>query len=1146
MKLKYLLAASVASLSTAAILPAPAAAQQITSGIQGRVLADDGTPLAGAMVKVRDDRTGTERVLVTDSEGRFRAPNLTTGGPYTIGSELDGYEGQSVGGVFLTLQGETSLTFTLTSGSGAIIVSATRVGATQLAVGPGQSFTSELLTDAPSFNRDVRDVIRIDPRVSLDRDDTGSGQDRISCLGGNDRGNAFTVDGISQGDIYGLNDTGFSSRSSSPIPYDAVRETQVQFAPFDVDYGAFTGCSINSVTKSGTNEYHFGGFFEYSDDGLRGDTVDGITVAPVKPDKRWGVHLGGPVIKDYVWLFGAYEHQEAGQSQDDGPAGGGYPLPITQVTVQQFDEIADVLRDVYGVEAGALIKSRPYSNDRYFIRGDFQLSDRHRAELTYQRLEEASTRADDQARTGTFGGTVVGGNTFYLSGTRSNYYSARLYSDWTDNFSTEVRYSRSEVRDVQDPVGGGEAQDDNPIPRIIVGVANGPGNADDGAVEVGPGFSRSANDLRTNVDLWRVSGKLDLGSHRLKFGAEINQANLFNLFVQNATSTLVFRNIDDLKAGLLSPGTGNNNTTNTPNGVVSGAVEGAFGNFSSTGDINDAAAKFRRTIYSVFAQDEWQVSDRFSATVGLRVDWYKGGHPALNQNFVDRYGFGNDTGFDALAPVWMPRLGLTYDLDDFAVFSRTKLHGGVGMFSGGDPVVWFGNAFQNDGRGYAQGTTQDAPCAAGQIDVVVNGQFTGVPACIKTSGVAVAAAGKGDTQSIDPDIKMPSVLRANLGIGTDLNFTDTGFFSGWHVDLDYIYSHYINPFNIVDLSMVPDIAKGLNGYTIDGRPIYAAIDPTRANCDATLTSVQPKPTYSNVTAACFGTSRDDELMLTNTASYDSHVASFILSKEFKGGIFTSGGETRFTFGYSYTDAQDRRSMYNSTAGSNYDNVAAFDRQNPAASPSFYASKHNFTVSTNFREEFFEDLDTRLGITFIARSGRPYSLTFAGSGVWGDSVSGSDNALAYLPTGVNDPNISPTSNMAAVTGLAEWAAKTSCAKDYLGSTITRNTCEGDWYYDMDLTFSQEIPGPGHLFGYKEDKIKLYGTIDNFLNLLDDSWNVQRRRDYRGLQDVASSTGVDAQGRYIISGFNGDSAIATDNAINFSSSVWRIKIGLSYDF
>src|SRR3546814_9262458 len=72
-------------------------------------------------------------------------------------------------------------------------------------------------------------------------------------------------------------------------------------------------------------------------------------------------------------------------------------------------------------------------------------------------------------------------------------------------------------------------------------------------------------------------------------------------------------------------------------------------------------------------------------------------------------------------------------------------------------------------------------------------------------------------------------------------------------------------------------------------------------------------------------------------------------------------------------------MYNSTAGSNYDRTAAFDRQNPAASRSFFSSKHNITTRLGFREEFFEDLSTRFAVSFVARSGRPYSLTFTGAG-----------------------------------------------------------------------------------------------------------------------------------------------------------------------
>ena len=254
------------------------------------------------------------------------------------------------------------------------------------------------MESAPSYNRDVRDIIRIDPRVSLDREDTatgGSGVDRISCLGSNDRGNAFTVDGIPQGDIYGLNDTGFSSRSSTPVPYDAVRETQVQFAPYDVEYGNFTGCAINVVTKSGSNRFHGGAFYEFSSKTWRGDELPGRPVGGVDDDKRWGVNFGGPIIKDRLFFFGAYENQKGGFAQDEGPDGGDFANPISGISVDQFNAISEVLRDVYGIDTGPLVTIRPFSNERYFGRLDWQITDDHRLEATYQRLEESTIRSDE-------------------------------------------------------------------------------------------------------------------------------------------------------------------------------------------------------------------------------------------------------------------------------------------------------------------------------------------------------------------------------------------------------------------------------------------------------------------------------------------------------------------------------------------------------------------------------------------------------------------------------------------------------------------------------------------------------------------------------------------------------------------------------
>lgn len=1142
MKLRLTFAASLLAITTAVAVPTVAQAQQITTGIQGLVSDDNGAAISGASVVITDTRTGTSRSFTTGADGRFTASGLTTGGPYTVVTQAGGFEGQTVSEVYTSLAGNTALTFTLASGTGDIVVTGSRVRMTQLAVGPGTGFSTEILENAPSFNRDVRDIIRLDPRVSLDRDDGGSGQDRISCLGGNDRGNAFTVDGISQGDVYGLNDTGFSSRSSTPLPFDAMRETQVQFAPFDVDYGAFTGCAINIVTKSGTNDYRFGGFFEYADNGMRAKQVADSSVAPIKPEKRWGTWLGGPIIKDRLFFFGAYEHHEAGSAQDDGPTGAGYANPQTGISLEQFNEISQVARDVYGIDTGELVYDRPFKNDRYFGRLDWHINDDHRLEMTYQHLNESSIKSDD-LYTGN-SPQATGRNSFSISGTKSHYYSGRLYSQWNDNFSTELRYSRSEVRDLQDPIGGGEAQSGNPIPRIIVGIDNATGI--DGTVLIGPGSNRTANDLRSNIDQYRAAATLISGAHKIKVGAELNRADLYNLYVANATGTLVFRNIDDMREGLLSQGFGNNQTNTTPSNVVNGNTEGAFGNYTSTGDINEAAAQFKRSIYSIFIQDEWDISSQLTAVFGVRGEWYDGSRPTLNTNFIDRYGYANTTSFSNLAPLVMPRLGLTYDMDDFAVFSRPKITAGLGVFSGGDPLVWFGNAFQNNGIGFGSASTQD--CGPDRQDVVVNGQFTGIPTCVIDAASAQAGQGLGDTQSISPNIKMPSVLRANIGFQTGLDFADSGFFSGWNLNLDYIYSKYRNPLTLVDLSQVIDPSRGLNGLTSDGRPIYQSIDPTRAGCDATLTGFNPGPVYTGISAACFGGNRDDELQLTNSAGYRSHSASFILSKRFDGGIFTDNGNVDFNFGYSYTDSQDRRSMYNSTAGSNYDLTAAFDRQNPDASRSFYNSKHNISTRVAFREEFFKDLATRLSISFVARSGRPYSLTFNGaSGIFNDSASGSDNALAYLPTGLNDPNVSELSTISAdaMNALVGYVSGLDCAKDYLGKTIARNTCSNDWYFDVDLSFSQEIPGPGRLFG-KNDKMKLYATVDNFLNFLDKDWNVQRRRHYAGLQDIATISGVDNVGKYIFTNFNGAQNIAGDNRINTSSSAWRLKVGISYDF
>lgn len=1130
MRMKKLLAAGGAAIALATATGGVAYAQQTTSEIRGVVTTEAGAPVAGATVIITDTRTGAQRRLTTNENGDFSVRNLTVGGPYTVRVDTDEYRDETIEGVSVSLGASANLTFSLEPATGVedeIVVTASRSNVAQVAIGPNTTFDLATLEGLPSIQRDVRDIIRADPRVSID---LAGEVPRVSCLGGNDRSNTFTVDGVVRADVFGLNGTPFASRNALVIPFDAISQTSVEFAPFDVEYGQFTGCNINVVTKSGSNEFHGGAFFNYSGSGLQGKSFEGnkFTIEPYD-DFNWGASIGGPIIKDRLFFFAAYEETDDADVQEDGPVGGGFPNEgaLNEPDLATVEAIQQVLETVYGIDTGGVARSLPQGSRRILGRVDWLITDDHRLEFTYDRLRETNVESDD------FGFQPVGFtflNSFEDEGTNSETYSARLFSQWNENFTTEFRASRADVADIQGPVGGGEAQSGNPIPRIIVGSG---GNT---TVVAGPGQFRSANQLNSQVDQVKFLANYKTDRHSFTGGYELNQLDIFNLFVSNATGTLIFRDLAALQAGTLSSG---NDDTPTFAQVNGGQAAGAFGSFSFTGDINDAAASFSRSIHSLYVQDEWQVTDALNVLLGLRYEFYKSGDtPLENPNFIARYGFSNARGFENL-DILLPRFGFTYDLP-FTALGDIQLRGGSGIFTGGDPTVWFSNAFSNSGNLNGFGTSAIAgTCTPAELQVLNGGQFTGIPQCIVNAGSAQAALSRADTQSTDPNLKLASIIRSNLGLTWETNFSGgNGFFDGWRVDLDYIHSQFRNPFSFVDLSQVTNPALGLGGLTIDGRPIYRAIDPTAAGCTAQLVSGGTPPVFQNVNSACFSTSRDDEIQLTNTDGFTSQAASVILSKTFDYAIpgVSKDGSVRLNLGYSWTDSNNRRDLTSAQSTSNFDGSALFDRQNPSVATSGFETRHNATLALNFRQEFIKDYATKLGIFFNAASGRPFSYTFAGSGDFNDSASGADNALLYVPTGVNDAFISPLSNAAAVAALDAFISSDKCLSRDRGRTATRNGCRNDWFLDLDLRFQQELPVPGNLF---EDRLIFYADFDNLANLISDEANIRRLVNSNvNLVDVA----IDPQGRYIITNFAPD----FNRRIDSAASIWSIQFGIRYEF
>ena len=1089
----------------------PAISQEITSSIRGTVTTPAGNPAAGLAVVVTDTRTGASTSTTTNANGAFSVRGLSVGGPYTIRIDGGQYENQLITDVTTNLSSTSNFNITLTEAQAdleEIVVVASAISVTNLAIGPGSSFNLGTIERLPTISRQVRDVIRLDPRVSIGRSDGGNGFG-ISCSGGNNRFNSFTIDGIRAADGFGLNASGNLARNTFPIPFDSIKAASVEFSPVDVEYGQFTGCNVNVVTKSGTNEFHGGAFFLYNNENLQGDTLEGDVI--LDPDvefdrKNWGAELGGPIIKDKLFFYGSYEETDTAGTQNGGPSGAGFANE-EDISLEDANRISSILAAQYGRDTLGLVRTLPQTSLRYFGRIDWNINDNHRMEATYARLEESNLEQDDFG----FGGFTFKDN-FELEGSVDDTYSVRLYSNWTDNFSTEVRVSRNDHLDLQGPFGGGEAQDEN-IPRIEVEDENG-----DIIFTSGPGTFRSANALNYQVDQIKIAGDYVSGDHTISFGYELDNLSVFNLFAVNATGTIAFASIDDLEAGSAR------------------FIDGA-GSFS--GDIRDAGATFARNIHSLYLQDKWQVNDALELTAGVRYDFYKSSDiPTESAAFVSRYGFSNSVGFDGL-DIFMPRVGLTYTLDE-EKWGDTTITAGFGVFSGGDPTVWFSNAFSNFGGGIGNGRSTNAPCTAADLQVLNGGSFTGIPGCLAVQQQAEAAAGAGRIDAVDPDFKLASQNRFSFGIAHYTADTGVDFFDDWQVNLDFIYSDAKNTPDFVDLTLTP------SGFAPDGRPIYNAINPQLAGCNAVF--IGPRDGFSNVTAECDSGRDDQDILLTNSLE-DGHTTT--ISAQFQKDFdFTEKTSLNFRAGYAYVDSKVGNPTTSSTATSNFEELAISNLNHPVLAPSQFANKHNITIAATFEHEFIEDHPTSMGIFFRARSGRPFSYTFdgdTGEDFFGDTDD-EERILFYVPTGPTDPLIDISGLSAADTTAFFNFLETSGLNEYAGQISPRNAFEQPWSTDLDLRFQQDIPTP-----FEGHKLEVFLDFENFLNFLGDGNNVQRFADNGSVAEaIPVAPAAIVNGQYVFTRFNpggGNSADFGFDPINdrdVDDSVWRIQVGIRYKF
>jgi outer membrane receptor for ferrienterochelin and colicin len=368
-------------------------AQELTSDITGSVSSANGA-VSGAQVEITYEPTNTVVTRVTDASGRYSVGGLRPGGPYTIKVSAAGLAADQV--TTSLVVGETSrLSFVLSSASSVddVVVTAQRVSSDD-GLGFSSTIDAQTIQETPSVTRDIKDLIKLNPLVSLDdaEDDYAS----ISIGGAHPRSNDIKVDGVSFNDDFGLNDNGYPSQRS-PINLDSIEQMSVKVAPASVEYSNFRGGIIEFVTKGGTNEFEGSvGYYDRGDQ-FYGDKIEGQKYTFDKEDTAQSFTLGGPIIKDKAFFYVTYEETTVTNPVLYGPAGSG-AANEQAITLAQVDNIRQITINKYGWDPLGVASTTESNQENTSLRVDYILNENHRLTYNYKstegdRLRASGTRA---------------------------------------------------------------------------------------------------------------------------------------------------------------------------------------------------------------------------------------------------------------------------------------------------------------------------------------------------------------------------------------------------------------------------------------------------------------------------------------------------------------------------------------------------------------------------------------------------------------------------------------------------------------------------------------------------------------------------------------------------------------------------------
>ena len=798
-------------------------AQITTSSMAGKVTFDgqSGEEVIGATVVAVHTPSGTRYTAVTNASGRFSIQGMRTGGPYEVNVSYVGYQPQVIKGVVLQLGETYNLAVKITENAnelGEIVISGKATKLTTEQMGASTNITNAQITNLPTVSRSITDVTRLSPY----------GGNGMSFAGADGRTANFTVDGANFNNNFGLSSN--LPGGGNPISIDAIEELQVVISPYDVRQTNFIGGGVNAITKSGTNTFKGSAYIYHRNENMRGDAVESETIPGARDRDRnttYGFTLGGPIIKDKLFFFANAEYSETPtvavrwRASQDGK--GNADKYLSYATVDDMQRVSDFVKEKYGYNTGSFTDfPADESNTKILARLDWNITNNHHMALRYNYTNNTGWNGPNLSsmdggtrsaydRTSLYSMSFA--NSMYSANNLVHSFSLDLNSRLTDNLSNQFLATFSKLDDVR-----GTNSSEFPF----IDIHDGSGN---NVQYMALGYELFTYNNAVHNTIWNIKDDITyyMGAHKITAGLTFEHQMADNQYMRNGTGYYRYKSVEDFITGA------------TPEVVC--LTYGYDGETSP-------AARVQFNKFGIYAQDDWNVTDKFKLTYGIRFDglFFDNSDLMTNQAILDLDYNGRhiDTGKWPSSNVSIsPRVGFTYD-----VFGdkSLKVRGGTGLFSGRLPLVFFTNMPTNGGM--VQYQAQLGPSTSySKLPDAVKAQYADMPeimsqfkgglvtdangnasiAALKDKLIAMGfpntispedGAVPSAISAVDPNFKMPQVWKTSLAIDYSLpvSFPFT-------ITAEGIFNKTINGVSISDWSIMPvEGFARLNGA--DNRPMF--------------------------------------------------------------------------------------------------------------------------------------------------------------------------------------------------------------------------------------------------------------------------------------------------------------------------------------